>query len=174
MEWIGTALSSPYTWEVLIGLVVVILIVMLMAKTGLLKIHTKAVSIGDYESGKKINQRVVRRQIEFAEAFCTNLLAEIEHMYPEQHFGGWKTRCILELVYDEIIKWISFNHITDDEVYINNKVAVIRATVMRNDPDDFFKTSEFEEKIRMWVLQMVKQLVAIRVDTLKGDKREQK
>lgn len=171
MEWIGTALSSPYTWQVIIGLVVVIMLVIVMAKTGILKIHTRAVSIGDYESGKKINQKVVRRQIEYAEAFCTNLLADISNMYPDQAFGGWKVRCILELIYDEIIKWISFNHITSDDIYITNKVEVIRSIVMKNNPADFFKTPEFEDNIRKWCTQMIKQLVLIREDTLKEGKR---
>ena len=135
-------------------------------------------SLGEsYDAGKKMNQIVVRRQIEYAEAFCTNLLIDIYNIFPEQNYGGWKTRCILEQVYDEIIRWISFNHITNDDIYINNKVVIIRALVMKNDPVDIFKTKEFEDKIHDWVAQMVKQLVIIREDTYnkmikknKGDK----
>lgn len=177
-EAISTTLTSPGAWQVLLTIIVIVLMIIIMAKAGLLKIHTKVVSLGEsYDEGKRVNQRVIRRQIEYAEAFCTNLLADIEQMFPEQNYGGWKTHCILEMVYDEIVKWISFNHITYDDVYINNKVTVIRALVMRNNPVDMFKTPEFEAKIAEWVKIMVKQLVAIREDTykaLKGDKNEQK
>lgn len=157
----------------LLTVIVIVLMTIIMAKTGILKVNTRYVSLGTYDEGKRINQRVIRRQIEYAEAFCTNLLADVEHMQSELQFGGWKTRCILEMVYDEIVKWISFNHITDDRVYINNKVAVIRALVMKNEPADYFKTEEFEHKIEEWVTTMVKQLVLIREDTYK-DKEKKK
>lgn len=165
-EAIGNVFTSPSGWQVLLTIVVIILMIIFMAKAGVLKVHTRFVSVGEsYDAGKKINQIVVRRQIEFAEAFCTNLLADIYQLYPEQAYGGWKTRCILEQVYDEIVRWISFNHITNDDIYINNKVTIIRALVMKNEPADYFKTKEFEEKISGWVVTMVKQLVTIRTDT---------
>ena len=165
-EAIGNVFTSPGGWQVLLTIVVIILMIIIMIKAGMLKIHTKYVSLGEsYDAGRKINQVIIRRQIEYAEAFCTNLLADIYNMFPEQNFGGWKTRCILEQVYDEIIRWISFNHITNDDVYINNKVTIIRALVMKNDPVDIFKTTDFEDKIRGWVVTMVKQLVMIREDT---------
>lgn len=174
-ETISSVLTSPTSWQVLLTLVVVILMLIIMTKAGMLRIRTRYVSLGEsYDEGKKINQRVIRRQIEYAEAFCTNLLADIERMSPELAFGGWKVRCVLEMVYDEIIKWISFNHITDDPVYINNKVAVIRALVMKNDPIEMFKTTEFETKIREWVNVMVKQLVAIREDTYRAEQEKKK
>lgn len=171
-EAISNTLTSPGAWQVLLTIIVIILMIIIMAKAGMLKIHTRFVSVGEsYDEGKRMNQRVIRRQIEYAEAFCTNLLADIEHMQAELAFGGWKTRCILEMVYDEIVKWISFNHITDDRIYIDNKVQVIRALVMKNEPVDYFKTAEFEQKIEDWVTIMVKQLVAIREDTYKGAKK---
>lgn len=165
-EALGNVFTSPSGWQVLLTIVVIILMIIFMAKAGVLKVHTRFVSVGEsYDAGKKINQIVVRRQIEFAEAFCTNLLADIYQLYPEQAYGGWKTRCILEQVYDEIVRWISFNHITNDDIYINNKVIIIRALVMKNEPADYFKTKEFEEKISGWVVTVVKQLVTIRTDT---------
>ena len=165
-EAIGNVFTSPGGWQVLLTIVVIILMIIFMAKSGMLKVHTRFISVGEsYDAGKKINQIVIRRQIEFAEAFCTNLLADIYQLYPEQAYGGWKTRCILEQVYDEIVRWISFNHITNDDIYINNKVTIIRALVMKNDPADYFKTKEFEDKIQGWVISMVKQLVTIRTDT---------
>lgn len=165
-EAIGNVFTSPQGWQVLLTIVVVVLMLIIMTKSGMLKIHTKFMSLGEsYDAGKKMNQIVVRRQIEYAEAFCTNLLADIYNMFPEQNYGGWKTRCILEQVYDEIIRWISFNHITNDDIYINNKVTIIRSLVMKNDPVDIFKTKEFENKIHEWVVIMVKQLVMIREDT---------
>lgn len=171
-EAIGNVFMSPMGWQVLLTIILIVLLLIIMVKSGMLKVHTKYVQLGEYDRGKKINQRVIRRQIEYAEGFCTNLLADIEHMYPEQAYGGWKTHCILELVYDEIIKWISFNHITNDDIYINNKVVIIRAIVMKCDPADFFKTPEFEGKIKEWVTQMVKQLVLIRESTIAEDNRK--
>lgn len=171
-EALSNVFTSPGGWQVLLTAVVIILMLVIMAKAGLLRVHTRFVSLGEsYDKGKKVNQRVVRRQIEYAEGFCTNLLADIYQMYPEQAFGGWKTRCILEQVYDEIIKWISFNHITDDDIYIDNKVVQIRAVVMRNEPADFFKSVEFEAKIRDWVKTVVKRLVAIRHQAYEEDEK---
>jgi hypothetical protein len=42
---------------------------------------------------------------------------------------------------------------------------------MKCDPADFFKTPEFEDKIKEWVTQMVKQLVLIRESTIAEDKK---
>lgn len=169
-EAFSNIFTSPGGWQVLLTAIVIVLMLVIMAKAGLLRVHTKFVSLGEsYDRGKKVNQKVVRRQIEYAEGFCTNLLADIYQMFPEQAYGGWKTRCILEQIYDEIIKWISFNHITESDTYIDNKCVVIRAIVMRNEPADFFKTQEFETKIHEWVVSMVRQLVKIREETYKEE-----
>ena len=74
----------------------------------------------------------------------------------------WRTKCILEYVYDEVLDWITFNHITADNDYVEVKAASLRAIVRSNVEKDIFFTDEFNRVIDTFTRNTITELIRIR------------
>lgn len=81
-------------------------------------------------------------------------------MYPK--FDKFKTKYILELVYDEIVNWISFNHITRSEMYIMVKQEKIRSLVLAEDVDKAIRSKDFTPLMNEWTKIVINRLIDIR------------
>jgi hypothetical protein len=74
----------------------------------------------------------------------------------------WKSKYILECVYDEILTWITYNHITTNDSYIeikqNKLIFLITSLTVKKD----FQTEEFNDIIRKETKFIISKLVQIR------------
>lgn len=160
-ESIGNVLISSN------GLVIIVLVAVLiwafirMGKKGLLKVHTKYVSMGADDRERTI----IREQCDWVHTYVMGLITEIEKVgggNDKMLHGGFFTRYILELCYDEFVRWITFNHITTDEAYVKAKQDKVAAMVLSNGPRDEFRTPEFRAMMDGWVETIIKQCVQLR------------
>lgn len=158
-ETIGKVLTDPHSWFnlmfVAVVIVIVFLILMHLSKRGYIRISTKSVQLGD-----DVKERdIIRQQVEWAHIFIAGLRIYIPET-PENH--GYFTKYILEVVYSEVVDWITFNHIKVDSDYVAIKQAKIKSLVYSFDISPEYKTQKFEKQIDAWVDELIRKLVLIR------------
>lgn len=139
---------------IIISLLVVIIIYMAikLGKAGLLTIQTKHFRIGN----KVTERELIRRQIEKAHSFVMSIEGKIPS---DQNYKEYLVKYILEKIYDEVIKWIMFNHITVNQLYIEDKQNCILNLIYSMPINEDFKTPEFKERVCKWVYELIEQLV---------------
>lgn len=150
-------LSGSNALIILIFLALVTFIFAILAKGGFLQIRTSAFSMGSSARERDI----IRQQIEWTYSFVTGLYGEIEA--DETEYKGYLIKYILERCYDEIVNWISFNHINLDSDYISIKQEKIKSIIRTTEgvrPE--YKSKEFEKRVDSWVEEVIRKLVVIR------------
>lgn len=155
-ETIKDVLTSGNAWFILIFLVVVILIGLILGRIGLIKVNTKHVQIGNEQTQREL----VRRQVETAYTFVMSLEGKI--ITEGSTYDRYLTKYILERVYDKVIEWIIFNHITTNQLYVQDKQDNIENLVYTMVVDDDFKTPEFKRRMDNWVRELIEQLVQVK------------
>lgn len=140
----------------LVLIFVVLSFVVVLIKTGFLKIYTKHVKLGN-----KISEReLIRRQIEKAHEFVMGIEGKI---YTDTtKYNGYFTKYILERIYDKVIEWIMFNHITVNQIYIQDKQETILNLIYALPINEEFKTPQFKEQVEKWVKELIEQLVNVK------------
>lgn len=155
-EAMAKVLTSENAAIVLIFLAVVIAIVAAAVKMGLITVRMKAVKIG----GGEKERTIIRQQTEWAHIFIMSLEAKIET--DTSQFNGYFTKYILERIYDEVVMWITYNHITTSSAYIEIKQEQICALVYSLGVKGEFKTKEFKQRMCNWTREIIERLVQIR------------
>lgn len=154
-DFIKAVSTSVYIIPVLVFTLIVLLIVILLVKKGLISVNTKAVKVGTSESERAI----IRQQIEWVHLHCDSLEKSLPH---PQNYDIWRGKYILERMYDEIVDWITFNHICTSEGYISIKQERIWATIQSLVRKEEFSTPEFKEFIYKDTEYIIRRLVHIR------------
>ena len=154
-DFIKAVSTSVYIIPVLIFTLIVLLTVILLIKKGLISVNTKAVKVGTSESERAI----IRQQIEWVHLHCDSLEKSLPH---PQNYDIWRGKYILERMYDEIVDWITFNHICTSEGYISIKQERIWATIQSLVRKNEFSTPEFKEFIYNDTEYIMRRLVHIR------------
>lgn len=154
-ESISKVLTSGNACEILFFLAVLIVAAIVLIKTGAVTICTKHVRIGKAEKERE----TIRRQVEAAHDF----IMSIEGKIPETpKYGGYFTKYILERVYDKVIEWVMFNHITDTPMYVQDKQATICNLVYTFSISEEYKTPEFKNRMCNWTAELIARLVRTR------------
>lgn len=153
---ISDVLTSGNALQVLIFLAVVIALFILLVKSGIVAIKTKHLQIGKIEKEREI----IRRQIETAHNFIMSIEGKINADTAECNI--FFTKYVLELVYDKVIEWVVFNHISNSPMYIQDKQETICNLVYRFPIGDAFKTPEFKNRMQNWTTELITRLVQTR------------
>jgi len=157
-EAIKEVLLSTNAWMILVAIVFLALLAFMLMNRGFLYIGTDKLQLGgDYRE-----RDIIRQQVEWSHSYVRGLYTTIQNMSENTQYGGYFTRYLLECVYDEIVNWITFNHIKVDSDYISIKQQLIRNLIYSFDVDDVFKTPEFSQQIDAWVEEVIRKLVHIR------------
>ena len=154
-DFIKAVSTSVYIIPVLIFTLIVLLTVILLVKKGLISVNTKAVRVGTSESERAI----IRQQIEWVHLHCDSLEKSLPH---PQNYDIWRGKYILERMYDEIVDWVTFNHICTSEGYISIKQERIWATIQSLVRKEEFSSPEFKEFIYKDTEYVIRRLVHIR------------
>ena len=125
--------------------------------------HPVTVTIGGESADRWNERKIIQEQTDFAHEFLMGLMNKVKATCTDElQYGGWFAKCILEDIYDEILCWITFNHITEDEAYISTKQVKVCTMVYTYDVRPEFKTPEFQDRMKQWVTEMIHELVRIR------------
>ena len=160
-ESFTNVLTSGNGIPLFIVLVILVIIIVSMAirlgKTGLLTIHTK-----HFRIGRSISEReLIRRQIECAHDFIMSIEGKI--ITDSTRYNGYFTKYILERIYDKVIEWIMFNHITVNQLYIQDKQDTVLNLIYSMPINDDFKSPEFKTRVENWTKELVERLVNVKV-----------
>lgn len=149
-------LTNDNALLVLIFFTILVFVLIALAMCGVVRIDTVAFKMGADHKERDI----IRQQIDWSHSFITGLKTQI--YADESQYNGFLTLYVLEVMFDEIVNWITFNHINLESDYISVKQERIRS-LLRNMPiGDEFRTKEFERKVDKWVEEIIRKLVLIR------------
>ena len=139
---------------VLVTLLILVIVAAVLAKVGVFQFKGKGVTIG----GDEDERAIIRQQTEWTQLF-------IQSMQQLPIFEGsdtYHTLYILEKVFDEVLSWIVFNHISDSENYISIKQEKIWNLIQTLVTDKKFTSTEFKQAVYDNTEVLVKRLVYIR------------
>ena len=153
-ETINNTLNG--SWQTLLFMFATIIMIIVLIKSDYLKIRTTHVKIGVDEKERAI----LRQQTEWTYQYVTGLYGTISEKYPL--INPLKTQYVLEKVYDEIVVWIMFNHITRSEMYLMVKQEKLRGVVLSMDVNDAIRSDEFGKQMNAWTKEIINRLVDIR------------
>lgn len=154
-ETIEHVLTSPSLIPLLIFILIVITVAIVLSKNGLLHITTKNVQMGAADNERDI----IRQQIEWV---SLHYKAMENNLDKPEGYDKWRGRYITELVIDEFVSMIAFNHISKSQSYIEVKQEKILSVVMANVVRDEFKSDEFINMLKDDVQHVIEKLVQIR------------
>lgn len=160
-EAIANIFTSESFLSSIPSVILFVVVIGIAVKLGIIKVKTDHVQIGTMSSERE--HRIMQEQCDFAHTYLMGLLGKVDAVIdgPLQ-YNGWFAKCILEGVYDEIVRWITQNHITDDEAYVSTKQNKICALVYSYNVMPEYKTPEFQERMKKWVAEVISELVRIR------------
>lgn len=155
-------LTSANAWMFLLFLGFMIFVLVKMSKSGLISFRGKGLRIGSDET----ERTVIREQSKWAYLFIMAIKGKVlsEDVSEEQN-----DRCelILEKVFDKVIDWVNYNHISSNNSYIEIKQGEIKNLVYsQNRLDDIYKTPEFARRMDDWVKELILNLIQIRKEYL--------
>lgn len=155
-EAIGNALTSENATSIFVTFIILAIVFFIAVKFGWVKVKTSCLSIGDDERERNI----IRQQVEWAHIFITSLSGKITA--DNSKFNGYFTKYILECVFDEVVDWITFNHLNTSSAYIQIKQDKICALVYSMNVREEFKSPEFHRRMCAWTKEVIEKLVQIR------------
>lgn len=159
MDWLATVLTSKNFVYIAIFVFILIFVFAWFSKKGLIRIHSKIVSVGLDERERLI----IGRQIESVEAKLNGYFAlMINENRGREDFVEWKCIVSKELVFDVFIKSIYMNHISADDFYCWTKVEQMWALIQQYQLSQRFTTPEFKEEIFKFCKEVFKNLVELR------------
>ena len=159
-EAIASILMSENILKVVFGLSVLVVLLVILVKLRVITISTEHVTIGD--KAADLEQTIIRNQITFAHLYCESLEGKIVQVKSELRYNGYFAKWVLERVFDKIVEWITYNHITDNEPYIHIKQEEICNLVYSLGVDEEFKTEEFRDRMRNWTEEVIREIIKIR------------
>ena len=154
-ETIGSILTSPNAFVVLIFLAFVAVIVFILVKSGVLKISTSAVQLG----ASDIERNIIRQQLDYVLLHLNGLEATLAK--PEG-YNEYLGQLIVEKMFDEYVNWITFNHINKSSAYVELKQDRIISILRQYTVKEEFQTEEFENMIREDTKKTIEALIRIR------------
>lgn len=161
-ENIAKILISQNALQTIIGILVIFSLIAFMIKSGMIRIKTAHVTIGRMRSASETERAIIREQCDFTHIYLMGLISKIQAVTPELTYDGYFARYVLEVCYDEFVKWITFNHIENSEEYITTKQQKLCSLIYSMNVRKEFKTKEFQERMCNWVKEIIIELVRIR------------
>lgn len=154
-EAFSNVMTSSNAGLVLAFLIVLVIFGAIFIKSGKFSINTKTFRIGNNEEERTI----IRNQVEWVKLYCKGIETRIPH--PEG-YNKWRGLYVLERIFDEVISWITFNHITTNDDYVEIKQTTIINLVDSLTDKEEFHSEEFREQIRKEIKTIITKLVQIR------------
>ena len=158
-ETIKDVLISTNAWFILAFILIVVIFIIFCIKKGLIKVNTNHIQIG----GELTQRELIRREVETAHTFILSIEGKIiSDIQDKEQYNEFFTKYILERIYDKVIEWIMFNHITTNQLYVQDKQESICNLVYTMNVSDEYKTPEFKDRMCNWVKELIEQLVQVK------------
>ena len=156
-EALVNILTSENALMILIFVLIFAIALYVMSKKGIVAVNTGKVRIGRDEQ----ELTIVRNQSQFAYLYIMAIKGKLlQSDATEQQID--KADLILEKVYDKVVDWIHYNHISDTSMYIEIKKEEIKNLVYGFPIKEEYKTPEFKSRMEGWVEELILNLLKVR------------
>ena len=162
METLATILTSKDFLSSIPSVILLIVAICILGKILKVRVTTNHIQIGGEDKNSYYERAIVRNQVNQAKLFCMALENKINALVEHKTADGYYVKYILECVYDKMTEWIMYNHIENNDEYIESKQWEMQSLVYSFSPPDQFKTPEFQERINKWTAEIIGRLVSIR------------
>ena len=152
-ESLERLIESGKGWFVLI----IVLLIVLCVRQGLFRYKSEKILFGKDMEGTE--RSILISQFEYAYSMCQGFMNQIPKF---EEFDEFRARYIIELCYDEIVKWIYFNHIENKDGYIENKQDIIWSIVQTNVTHTKLTSKQFKKIVDEYIRHIIEHLVIIR------------
>lgn len=152
---VSNILTSPNSIIVLSALLILVLIVTILVKKGYVSLDLKGVKVGIADTERKI----MRYQMDYCSLICTTF---IDQQKLPEGCDPYRIKWVNELLFDEMVKWISYNHISTDKFYVETKQEQIWAIIVASTDKDFFHSPDLKKAVTDEVARIIERLVEIR------------
>lgn len=159
MDWVATILTSDNAVKVMVGLVVLILLIAFLVKKEMISFNGKGLKVGHDEMIAERERNIIRNQIETATAFCNAFESKLPKV---DGSNPYISKYIIEKCLDEILKWISINHLRNDECYVSIKQDALWNIVVSLSIRDEFRSDEMKELVYNGTKDLIRALVEVR------------
>lgn len=157
MDSIINGLTSDNGWLIAILIIIIIVLCIIGAKHGWVAIKTDTIQVGRDASIRE--QTIIRNQIEWAK----NAIEGFEHDIPKtETYDEFRGKFVLEKVYDEVIKWIIFNHIEKTKTYIGLKQESVISIIKKYSYSEIYSSDDFLNSVKDHVVYIIEHLIDIR------------
>jgi uncharacterized membrane protein len=160
-ESVERLVDSGKGWFVLI----IILLMIFAIRQGYMKVRTEKILLGR-DSGDK-ERLLIKKQIDFAHGACMAFEKRIPRF---EGYNPYIGKYIAELAFDEIVNWITVNHIQDNEDYIEVKQGIIWDIVVTEAINEHIKSEKVRKIVYQHTEDIIKKLVQIRENDKEGKK----
>lgn len=143
--------ESPFLY---IGTLVIFIF---LVKKGLLQIDTGPVKLGRTRSNER---HILAQQISFINLHIDALSMEFIRKLPE--VDKWHTKYVLNKIGDEFTRRASVNHISLDQVYLEDVYMTIIDMTRKRANHEYFWTKEFEDLVKEQCKIIIEHLIDIR------------
>ncbi len=131
MDWLATILTSNNLIQISVILVMIILLLSYLSKKGIFSFNAHGLKVGSADKEREI----MRRQLEFS----SNAIQEFLALVPRcEDYDEYRAKYAAEKVFDEVVTWISFNHIRTDDFYIFCKQTIVWNILQGIGQKDFY------------------------------------
>ena len=138
-------------------IIIIIGLIIFSVKIGLLKVKTDKIQMGRDFSDEE--RAIIRNQCESVK----KILAAFEQAIPRWNgYDEFRGKYILELLYDEIVNWIIYNHVENKEAYVSLKQEAVWNIVQANVTHKKMRSKEFKQQVDEQVAHIIQRLIDIR------------
>lgn len=161
-EAISNILTSQNGVGIFVTSLVLLLLLALLAKLGILRIHTSHLHLG--MSSQDRERTIIREQLDWVHTYLKGLEHKIclVALEAKEQCNEYLLKYVLEIVFDEIITWVTLNNIENSDRYITIKQAKIGSLVYAERIPLCYRTSEFNKRLDNWIKEIIIKLVEIR------------
>ena len=156
-ETIGEVLTSGNGIAIGVLIVIIVILVIIGIKKGLFSWHGDNLTIGREASEKE--RSIIRNQIDWAKLACQAFETQVPRF---EGYNEFKGKFIIEKAYDEIIRWIAFNHIESTKSYISIKQEIIWNIVLKYTAAKDITSPKFRKMTNEYVEYIIDNLIKIR------------
>lgn len=158
MDWLPTLVEKASSLYGIILLLIVMVAIYILLRTGKLQIKTKSMQLGkaDIEENER---KIMRAQMTFLHVSADTISSQL----PTHDFDMWRVKYVVSKVCDILEEAILYNHIQrGDEKYVSIKQKLVYNAVLKHTEEDYFKTQEFHDLCDKFTRDMLNEFINIR------------
>lgn len=157
MDKVTDALQSDNGWFIAILIVIILVLLVMGARHGLIKIKTDKIQVG--KNASTMTQRIIQHQQDWVKIAVSAFERKIPKVEDYDEFRG---KFLIEKCLNVINSWIVQNHIETTKNYIELKQEMIWNLLLTYTEKDELKSQKFKKEVYAYVEYIIKNLVRIR------------